>query len=71
MSRKKKKSQLFPKSIILFSIYFIIIIGGFFIYECTIGNPFMDPISPAILWGSMCTIAILLGYKIYQASKFR
>ena len=68
----KKNSPKYVKhlflKIIIYAITFIVSV--FFFYEIsTIGNPFMDPFPPYIIWGGMFVIIISLVYRIVQVSK--
>lgn len=60
------KNNLLPLYILICTITFIICF--FSIYEFTnVGNPFMDPITPYILWGGMSLIILSLTFRIFQA----
>lgn len=62
-----KKSNQHSKLPLLFMICCALLIGFFYIYEITtIKNPFMDPIAPYILWGSMLLIITLIIIKIIK-----
>jgi len=69
----EKKSSPMTKSHILFIILFTsiaTIITLFTIYEfLIIGNPFMDPITPNLLWGGIFLVTFSFAFRYYTAKK--
>ena len=69
----EKKSSPMTKSHILFIILFAsiaTIIILFTIYEfLIIGNPFMDPVTPNLLWGGIFLVTISFAFRYYIAKK--
>lgn len=55
------------KSIIVLSIAFLTTTALFFLYErIIILNPFMDPIAPYVIWGTMLVLAALWCARLIQ-----
>ena len=69
----EKKSSPTNKSHTLFIILFIsiaTIITLFTIYEfLIIGNPFMDPITPNLLWGGIFLVTFSFGFRYFTLKK--
>ncbi|MGL5955095.1 MAG: hypothetical protein ACRC0X_00595 [Brevinema sp.] len=69
MSEKKSNNYSTTFFNIIF-FTFLTIITIFFIYELLIiGNPFFDPISPYILWGSVFFISGFFAIRYLKAIK--
>ncbi len=69
----EKKSSPATKSHVIFIILFMsiaTIITLFTIYEFfIIGNPFMDPITPNLLWGGIFLVTFSLGFRYFTLKK--
>ncbi len=69
----EKKSSPTTKSHVIFIILFMsiaTIITLFTIYEfLIIGNPFMDPITPNLLWGGIFLVTFSLGFRYFTLKK--
>ena len=69
----EKKSSPTNKSQVLFIILFMsiaTIITLFTIYEfLIIGNPFMDPVTPNLLWGGIFLVTFSFGFRYFTIKK--
>ncbi len=69
----EKKSSPITKSHIPFIILFVsftTIITLFTIYEfLIIGNPFMDPITPNLLWGGIFLVTFSFAFRYFTTKK--
>ena len=69
----EKKSSPTTKSRVLFPVLFlsfVALISIFTIYEfLTIGNPFMDPVTPNILWGSILLVRFSFAFRCLNRKK--
>lgn len=69
----EKKSSPTTKSHVLFIILFIsiaTIVSLFTIYEfLIIGNPFMDPITPNLLWAGIFVVTFSFAFRYFTLKK--